>query len=470
LLGVGGGFGSRVGGGSVDVMPGLADEGNDFGGSIRNNLMLHFTPLADTGPNIPVIVSGEGCYVKDDRGKTYIDGLGALFTTQIGHGRRELAGAAARQIEELAYYPAWSFMHPRCMELSERLAGLAPGELGVSFFVNSGSEAVEAAMKLARQYHRARGEPGRYKFVSRDVAYHGTTFGALSVNGVAAFREPFEPLVPGCLHVPNTAQDPEGAADAIAEAVEREGPETVAAVFLEPVQNAGGCLVPPEGYWQRVREVCDEHGVLLVADEVICGFGRIGEWFGVERFGVVPDMVTFAKGVTSAYAPMGGVIARPEIREAIASEMPMFFHGSTFGGHPVSAALALENIRIIEEEGLIGNVRDLEGFFGEELSRVAESHPTVKDVRGMGFFWALELKPERADGTPLEEDEYQKYFKGVLSRGLFERGLICRFDDKADPVIQYSPPLVADREIIGKIAEITDHALTDLERALGYRA
>jgi len=449
-------------------MPGLADEGNDFGGSIRKNLMLHFTPLADTGPNIPVIVSGEGCYVKDDRGKTYIDGLGALFTTQIGHGRRELAKVAARQIEELAYYPAWSFMHPRCVELSERLDALAPGDLGVSFFVNSGSEAVEAAMKLARQYHRAKGEFGRFKFVSRDVAYHGTTFGALSVNGVAAFREPFEPLVPGCVHVPNTAQDPEGAAGAIADAIEEEGPETVAAVFLEPVQNAGGCLVPPEGYWGEVRALCDEHGILLVADEVICGFGRLGEWFGVEKFGVVPDVITFAKGVTSAYAPMGGAIIRPGIRDALAESMPMFFHGSTFGGHPVSAALALENIRIIEEEGLLNNVRSLEGFFRESLGAVAEAHPVVKEVRGTGFFWAAEVKPERADGTPLPEDEYKHFFKGVLSERLMDLGLICRFDDKEDPMIQYSPPLVADKEIIAKIAEITDQALTDLEGELGY--
>lgn len=435
----------------------------------RDNLLLHFTPLADGGAEVPVIVSGEGCYVTDNKGSTYVDGLGALYTTQVGHGRREIGEVAARQIGELAYYPAWSFMHPRCVELSERLAELAPGDLGVSFFVGSGSEAVEAAMKLARQYHRANGQPERYKFISRDVAYHGTTFGALSVNGVEAFREPFEPLLEGCIHVPNTGQDPEGAAEAIAEAVEAEGPETVAAVILEPVQNAGGCLVPPEGYWKRVREICDEHGILLVADEVICAFGRLGEWFGIEKFGVVPDMVTFAKGVTSAYAPMGGVIAHPKIRDAIAEAAPMFMHGSTFGGHPVSAAIALENIRIIEDEGLLENVQSLEGFFGEELSRMAEGHPSVKEVRGMGFFWAVELVPERADGTPLTEEEQQRYFKGVLSGSLFENGLICRFDDKADPVIQYAPPLVADREIISKIVEITDGGLSDLEKELGYR-
>lgn len=450
-------------------------------GLSSENLMLHFTPFGDPPAagvsGVPVIVSGEGCYVTDEKGKTYLDGLGALYTTQVGHGRKELARAAARQIEELAYYPAWSFMHPRCVELSERIAELAPGDLGVSFFVNSGSEAVEAAMKLARQYHRARGEPGRYKFVSRDVAYHGTTLGALSVNGVSAFREPFEPLLEGCVHVPNTAQEPERAAEAIREAIEAEGPETVAAVFLEPVQNAGGSLVPPEGYWRRVREICDEYGVLLVADEVICGFGRLGEWFGVERFGaihgsdyepLIPDMITFAKGVTSAYAPMGGAVVRPGIRDAIASEMPMFVHGSTFGGHPVSATLALENIRIIEEEGLLENVRALEGYFANELSRLAAGHPFIKEVRGMGFFWGLELDPHKADGTPLSPEEQKGYFKGALSGSLLEKGLICRFDDKADPVLQYSPPLVADREVIDRIVEITDAALSEVEQQLGY--
>jgi len=209
---------------------------------------------------------------------------------------------------------------------------------------------------------------------------------------------------------------------------------------------------------------------LLVSDAVICAFGRLGEWFGIERFDVVPDMTTFAKGVTSGYLPMGGVMVNDKVRSALASNAPMFMHGSTFGGHPVSSAVALENIRIIEREKLLENVHSLEGYFGDELRRVAGEHPIVKEVRGMGFFWALEIRPERPDGTKLAEDEYQKYFKGVLSRKLLEGGLICRFDDKEDPVIQYSPALVADRGIIGRIAEITDSALTELERELGYRS
>nr|WP_244299706.1 aspartate aminotransferase family protein [Rubrobacter xylanophilus] len=432
--------------------------------------MLHFTPFSEDWGKLPVIVSGEGCYVTDAEGNRYIDGLAGLFTTQVGHGRSELAEAASRQMRELGFFPNWSFQHPRSLELAARLAGLAPGDLSTSFFVSSGSEAVETVIKLARQYHKANGEPTRYKVISRRIAYHGTTLGALSVTGLPAFKGPFEPLLQGFMHVPNTQQDPEGAADAIEEAIEFGPPETVAAVVLEPVQNAGGCLVPPEGYWQRVREICDRYGVLLVSDAVICAFGRLGEWFGIERFGVVPDMTSFAKGITSGYLPMGGVVVSEKVRDTLRKNAPMFFHGSTFGGHPVSAAVALENLAIIEREGLLENVRNLEGHFQSELRRMAEGHPIVKDVRGMGFFWAVEVRPERADGTPLAGDEYERYFKGVVSRKLLEGGLICRFDDKDEPVIQYSPALVADREVISRIAEITDEALTELERELGYRS
>jgi len=432
--------------------------------------MLHFTPFSEDWSKLPVIVSGDGCYVTDDRGRSYVDGLAGLFTTQVGHGRTELADAAHKQMKELGFFPNWSFQHPRSLELAEKLAGIAPGDLNSAFFVSSGSEAVETVIKLARQYHKANGEGSRYKVISRKIAYHGTTMGALSVTGLPTFKAPFEPLLQGFHHVPNTQQDPEGAADAIEEAIEFGPPETVAAVILEPVQNAGGCLVPPPEYWKRVREICDRHGVLLVSDAVICAFGRLGEWFGIERFDVVPDMTSFAKGVTSGYLPMGGVMVSDKMRSTLKQNAPMFAHGSTFGGHPVSSAVALENIRIMEREKLLENVHSLEEYFGDELRRVAGDHPIVREVRGMGFFWALEVRPERPDGTPLAEDEYQKYFKGVLSRKLLEGGLICRFDDKEDPVIQYSPALVADREIIGRIAEITDNALMELERELGYRS
>jgi adenosylmethionine-8-amino-7-oxononanoate aminotransferase len=453
----------------MDVMRGLGEHGDSTPLGGVENLMLHFTPYEEDWSRLPVIVSGEGCYVTDDKGRSYVDGLAGLFTTQVGHGRVELADVAHKQMKELGFFPNWSFQHPRSLELAEKMARIAPGDLNSTFFVSSGSEAVETVIKLARQYHKANGEAARYKVISRKIAYHGTTMGALSVTGLPSFKAPFEPLLQGFMHVPNTQQDPEGAADAIEEAIEFGPPETVAAVILEPVQNAGGCLVPPPDYWHRVREICDRHGVLLVSDAVITAFGRLGEWFGIERFDVVPDMTTFAKGVTSGYLPMGGVIVNERVRETLRSNAPMFMHGSTFGGHPVSSAVALENIRIIEREKLLENVHDLEGYFEDELRRLAKEHPIVKEIRGMGFFWAVEVRAERADGTPLEGEEYQRYFKGVLSRKLMEGRLICRFDDKDEPVIQFSPALVADREVLGRIAEITDGALTELERELGYR-
>jgi adenosylmethionine-8-amino-7-oxononanoate aminotransferase len=453
----------------MDVMRGLGERGDGTSLAGVENLMLHFTPYSEDWAKLPVIVSGEGCYVTDDKGNDYIDGLAGLFTTQVGHGRSELAEVAAKQMKELGFFPNWSFQHPRSLELAAKISEIAPGDLNSTFFVSSGSEAVETVIKLARQYHKTNGEPGRYKIISRDVAYHGTTMGALSVTGLPGFKAPFEPLPSGFYHVRNTQQDPEGAADAIEQMIEAEGPDLVAAVVLEPVQNAGGCLVPPPDYWKRVREICDRHGVLLVSDAVICAFGRLGEWFGIERFDVVPDMTSFAKGVTSGYLPMGGVVVNDRIASTLRENAPMFMHGSTFGGHPVSSAVAVENIAIMERENLLGNVHDLEGHFGDELKRMASDHPIVKEVRGMGFFWAVEVDPVRADGTPLEDDEYQKYFKGVVSRKLLEGGLICRFDDKDDPVIQYSPALVSDKEVLSRIAEITDGALTELEKQLGYR-
>ncbi len=451
----------------MDVMRGLGEHGEPTRLAGVENLMLHFTPYAEDWSKLPVIVSGEGSYVTDDRGRTYIDGLAGLFTTQVGHGRAELAEVAAKQMKELGFFPNWSFQHPRSLELAHKIAEIAPGDLNSTFFVSSGSEAVETTIKLARQYHKVNGEPGRYKIISRDVAYHGTTMGALSVTGLPSFKAPFEPLPSGFFHVKNTQQDPEGAADAIEQMIEAEGPELVAAVILEPVQNAGGCLVPPPDYWTRVREICDRHGVLLVSDAVIAAFGRLGEWFGIERFDVVPDMTSFAKGVTSGYLPMGGVVVNDKIAHTLKDGASMFMHGSTFGGHPVSSAVALENIAIMERENLLQNVQDLEGHFGDELGRMATDHPVVKEVKGMGFFWGVEIKAEWPDGTPISGRDYQERFKGLLAKKLSEGDLICRFEDKEDPAIQFSPALVADKQVLSKIAEVTDSALAELERRIG---
>src|ERR671932_968189 len=224
----------------MDVMRGLGERGESTPLAGVENLMLHFTPYAEDWAKLPVIVSGEGCYVRDDKGRSYVDGLAGLFTTQVGHGRQELADAASKQMKQLGFFPNWSFQHPRSLELAAKIAEIAPGGLGSTFFVSSGSEAVETVIKLSRQYHKANGEAGRYKVISRKIAYHGTTMGALSVTGLPGFKAPFEPLPSGFFHVRNTHQDPEGAADAIEEAIEFGPPETVAAVILEPAPNAGG--------------------------------------------------------------------------------------------------------------------------------------------------------------------------------------------------------------------------------------
>ncbi len=371
----------------------------------RRHLWMHFTRMAADGGDIPVIVRGEGVWVYDQHGKRYLDGLSGLFTSQIGHGRTELAEAAATQAETLAYFPVWSYAHPMAVELADRLADLTPGDCNRIFFTTGGSEAVESAWKLARQYFRLTGEPNRTKVISRHIAYHGATMGALSITGLADIKTPFEPLVPGAIKVPNTnfyraryfgddvTAFGQWAADAIEQAIVIEGPDTVAAVFLEPVQNAGGCFPPPPGYFQRVREICDRYGVLLVSDEVICAFGRLGHWFGAERYDYRPDMVTMAKGLTSGYSPLGALAVSDRLVEPFL-EGHSFLHGITFAGHPVSAAVALANLDVFEKEGVLGHVHAQEGTFRASLETLRDL-PIVGDVRGAGYFYGIELVKDK---------------------------------------------------------------------------
>ena len=436
----------------------------------RRHLWMHFTRMGtyDEEHEIPILVKGDGCYVWDEHGNRYLDGLSALFCVNAGHGRAELGEAAARQAKELGFFTNWSYAHPVAIELAERVASLAPGDLNRVFFTSGGSEAVESAWKLARQFHKLNGDPLRTKIISREVAYHGTTFGAISITGITPLRTPFEPLVPGAHHVPNTNsyrwpedRDPLWAADQIEHMIEFQGPETVAAVILEPVQNSGGCFVPQDGYWQRVREICDRHGVLLISDEVICSWGRLGHYFGVERFGVVPDMITTAKGITSAYAPMGGVIVSDRVAEPFMHETKMFTHGITFGGHPVSAAVAMANLDIFESEDLCGHVRAKEGEFRQMLEAMRDDLPIVGDVRGAGYFHALELVKDKETKETFTDEESEELLRGFMSGELFKRGLICRADDRGDPVIQLSPPLIAETEQFEEIDTVLRSVLTE---------
>jgi adenosylmethionine-8-amino-7-oxononanoate aminotransferase len=436
----------------------------------RRHLWMHFTRMGayDEEHEVPIITRGEGCYVYDQHGKRYLDGLSALFCVNAGHGRAELGEAAARQAKDLGFFTNWSYAHPVAIELAERIASLAPGDLNRVFFTSGGSEAVESAWKLARQYHRMNGDGQRTKIISREVAYHGTTFGALSITGITPLRTPFEPLVPGAYHAPNTnsyrwpaERDPLWAADEIEHVIEFQDPETVAAVILEPVQNSGGCIVPQEGYWQRVREICDRHGVLLISDEVICSWGRLGHYFGVDRFGVVPDIITTAKALTSAYAPMGAVIVSDRLAEPFMHDKQMFTHGITFGGHPVSAAVAMANLDIFEREDLCGHVREKEGEFRDMLEGLHEDLPMVGDVRGAGYFQALELVKDKETKETFNAEESEELLRGFLSGELYRRGLICRADDRGDPVIQLSPPLIADTEQFQEIDSVLRSVLTD---------
>jgi adenosylmethionine-8-amino-7-oxononanoate aminotransferase len=443
----------------------------------RDHLWLHFTRMAGyRDADVPIIVRGDGCYLEDVNGKRYLDGLAGLFAVQIGYSfGEEMGQAALDQMRELPFYTNWSYAHPRAIELAREVAGLAPGDLDRVFFVSGGSEAVESAWKLARQYFNVRGER-RWKAIARNVAYHGTTMGALSINGIPELRAPFEPLVPEVGHCRNTGRyhRPDGEMEAeftefllddLRNTIEAAGPEQVALVIMEPVQNAGGALTPPAGYFQGVRALCDEYGILLCADEVITAFGRLGAWFGSELYDIRPDLVTCAKGLSSAYASIGAVVARDALLEPFLEERRMYAHGITFGGHPVAAAVALTNLEIMRREGIVEHVRANEAAFRATLSQLLEL-PIAGDLRGVGYFWALELVKDKETKETFTDDECERLLRGFLSPRLFERGLICRADDRGDPVIQISPPLIAGQAEFDELTGILGDVLAEASELL----
>jgi adenosylmethionine-8-amino-7-oxononanoate aminotransferase len=434
----------------------------------RRHLWMHFTRMsAYKDQEMPIIVRGEGCYVYDEHGNRYLDGLSALFCVNIGHGRADIAQAGADQAKELGFFTNWSYAHPPAIELAARVAELAPGDLNRVFFTSGGSEAVESALKLSRQYHKLTGKPTKTKVIAREIAYHGTSLGALSATGITSLREPFEPLTPGGVHVPNTntcrlphGLSAEDLADTVAQKIEFEGPDTVAAVIMEPVQNAGGCFTPPDGYFQRVREICDRYDVLMISDEVICAWGRLGEWFGAQRYDYLPDVITTAKGLTSAYAPMGAMIASDRVAEPFMEGHHSFTHGFTFAGHPICSAVALANLDAMEREGVIANVRANEGAFRDMLESLRDI-PIVGDVRGAGYFHAIELVRDQDTDEQWTDEESETLLRGFLSGELYRRGLICRADDRGDPVIQLSPPLIAGPKQFEEIEAVLRPVLTE---------
>jgi adenosylmethionine-8-amino-7-oxononanoate aminotransferase len=434
----------------------------------KRHLWMHFTRMgAYVDGEVPIIERGEGAYVYDENGKRYLDGLSALFCVNAGHGRAELGDAAAAQVRELDFYITWSYAHPRAIELATRLASVAPGDLNRVFFTSGGSEAVESAIKLARAYHQQTGNPRKTKFITREIAYHGTTLGALAATGIPQLRTTFEPLTPGGVHVPNTnsyrwpdERHQLWAADAIEEKILFEGPETVAAVILEPLQNAGGSIPPQEGYFQRVREICDRYDVLLISDEVICAFGRLGHWFGCQRYDYQPDIITMAKALTSAYVPMGGMLVSDRVYEPFGEGKTMFTHGFTFGAHPVAAAVALATLDVYEREDLFGHVLENEGAFTDMLNGLHDI-PIVGHIRGDGYFHSIELVKNKQTKETFSDEESEDLLRGFLSGELYKRGLICRADDRGDPVIQLAPPLICGPEHFEEMESVLRPVLTE---------
>lgn len=447
----------------------------------ERHLWMHFTRLSGFAEGeVPVIVRGEGCFVFDQHGKRYLDGLSGLFTVQVGHGRTELGEAAAKQSSTLGYFPTWGFAHEPGIELASRLAAMTPGDLNRAFLTPTGGDAVETALKLSRQYWKLRGQHSRTKMISRYLAYHGTSMGALSLTGVPSIKTPFEPLVPGaikvqtpyryrCLDCSHLDACTLRCADDLALRIEMEGPDTIAAVFMEPLQNTGGAFAPPNGYWDRVREICDHYDILLVSDEVICAFGRLGHMFGSQRYGYQPDMITFAKGVTSGYAPLGGVMISDRIAEAFLGDVGPFMQGQTFGAHPVSCAVAIANLDIFEREDLCGHVLANEGTFRSMLQTLRDI-PLVGDVRGEGYFHAIELVPDQTSKGTFTDAEAEWLLRGFVSPKLYEAGLICRADDRGEPVITLSPPLIAGPAEFEFIVSTLRTVLTEATTAYAARA
>jgi adenosylmethionine-8-amino-7-oxononanoate aminotransferase len=437
-----------------------------------DHLLLHFSQ--QSVDDLLVLERGEGPYVFDTRGKRYIDALSSLFCAQLGYSYgEEMAAAAASQLTTLAFNTNWGTAHPASIELAAKLAGVAPPGMERVFFTSGGSESVEAAWKLAREHFLAIGQPQRTKAIARDIAYHGVTLGALSFTGVERFKEPFGRPAIDVTHVSNTnmfrgpdggpVSDPDAFCTMLLAEVEdailAAGPDEVALIIAEPVQNAGGALVAPSGYWQGLRALADRYGALLMADEVICGCGRLGEWIATGREGISPDLVSLAKGLTSAYAAMGAVVAAESVVAPIVERGAVFRHGITFGGHPVAAAIALKNMEIFERDGVLENVRALTPYLAETLATLNDL-PIVGDVRGDGFFWAMELVKDD-DNSTFDQAGRDRLLRGYLPGRLREAGVIARADDRGDAVLQIAPPLIADKPLIDEIVTRLHDVLSD---------
>ncbi|MGW0820328.1 aminotransferase class III-fold pyridoxal phosphate-dependent enzyme [Streptomyces sp. NPDC002845] len=453
----------------------------ELSASAAGHLLLNMTPNGSLGPegeNLFVVQRGEGPYVDDADGRRYIDGLSGLYCCQLGYSYApEFAEAAERQLRELCFSPLWSSSaHPTAIELAERLSRIAPVDIEHTFFSGGGAEAVETAWKIARRYHALRGEAGRTKAIARRGAYHGLTIGALSLTDDPGLKEPYGPPAIDTRFVSNTnrfglapeyVDDTTFTARLLSEleaAILAEGPETVAMLIAEPVQNRGGCITPPEGYWAGLRALADRYGLLLVADEVITAFGRLGEWFGGDRYGARPDIVTVAKGITAGYAPMGATLVSNRVVEVINRPGAVLNHGYTFAGHPLSAAIALRSLEIMERDRILENVRGLQGHLAGRMASLADL-PIVGDVRGAGFFYACELVGD-LEGGGFSDTARAALVGDLIPRRLREAGLLARVYNRAAPLVQIAPPLISDRQLLDRIADTLAQTLAEASARL----
>ncbi len=419
-----------------------------------------------------IFVEGKGCHVTDALGNTYLDAMSGLWLKNVGYGQTEIADAAYQQMLKLTYMPMGTTTEP-AIRLSEKIASITPGDLSRCFFTSGGSESVETALKLSRAYFKRIGEPGRIKFISRKESYHGATFGALALGGSSLHpKSDYEPLMPGAFHAPQPyfyrceygSSTPEECAErcvnAIEDIIKFQGPDSVAAVIAEPVSSPQGAIVPPPNYWPRLREVCDKYGCLLIADEVITGFGRTGKMFACEHWDITPDMMTVAKGITSGYIPMGGAILRKPIADAfIGGPKAAFRHVITFGGHPVAAAASLKNIEIMEREGMVENSARMGQYLLDGLEELKEKHPIIGDARGLGLMCGLEFVKDRQtkEQFPADADLGPR-----LTQGFADERVLLRGGD----VMNIMPPLCVTageiEQLVATIDRVVDRTAKDL--------
>jgi len=433
---------------------------------------LHPQGDLDAAPGtIPQLMfaSGSGATLTDVEGREYVDGMASLWNVNVGYGRAELAEAAATQMKSLAFSSAYGgFSTKPAIELAAKLAELAPGDLEVTYFASGGAEANDTAYKIARLYWKLRGEPDRVNIVSRLRDYHGLTYGATSATGLANFWKGFEPLAPGFLHAPSpdpyrySGEGSAGAAyvKALEDVVLKAGPNTVAAVVAEPVQGAGGVIVPPADYFPLLRRVCKKYGLLLIADEVITGFGRTGRWFAMEHWNVQADLMIFAKGVTSGYLPLSGVMLTRSVHDTLKSVKGPFQHGFTYSGHPTACAVGLRNLQILEDEHLVESAAEKGAYLLKRLQDL-RSHEIVGDVRGLGLVAGIELVRDRATKELFEASAgaARRVWLAALEEGVIVRPL-------GGDVLAISPPFVITNEQIDKIVLVLDRALTRVEKEL----